>query len=150
MVYSTYLWWFGLLLFYPHYGDEPCLIWQFQCLFNFSTLDESLIVTLALPRSFPVVPWTKAVPPSWGWLDILPRSGLNPAPKIRVGGNLVQEIKRKTQAGWWFQPLWQILSVGMIIPNWMGKMKHVPNHQTARISEIFMSIIHLEREQLGW
>jgi len=29
----------------------------------------------------------------------------------------------------------------------MGKMKHVPNHQTARISEIFMSIIHLEREQ---
>ena len=45
--------------------------------------------------------------------------------------------------GWWFQPLWNILSIGMMTFPIYGEKKHVPNHQPDEIS-----MVHCHKSQL--
>ena len=48
---------------------------------------------------------------------------------LLAGGYIIYHLLYMYISGWWFQPLWKILSIGRIIPYIMDNKKNVWNHQ---------------------
>ena len=72
--------------------------------------------------SFPPARFVKLSNSPWSQMAKPNGNGLG-----KSHGCVVYEM---TQSGWWFQPLWKICQLGLLFPIY-GKIKNVPNHQTA-------------------